>query len=65
MCGPDSRPSRSSASTNDPYVELNRAGYLSFVWGASTHVVENGGHLNTASGHGPWPDGEVLLRTLL
>ena len=48
-----------------PALETNFAGYFAFAWGASHHVVENGGHINTASGHGLWPDGEVLLRTLL
>ena len=63
--GPLCFPARLVASTNDPYVELNRAGEMAFAWGARTHVVENGGHLNTASGHGPWPEGEALLSALL
>jgi predicted alpha/beta hydrolase family esterase len=53
------------ASTNDPYMDRERAGTLARAWGARLNEVENAGHLNAASGHGPWPAGEALLTSLL
>lgn len=48
------------ASSDDPYCSAERARVLADAWGAT--FVDGGalGHINTASGHGPWPDG--LLR---
>jgi hypothetical protein len=45
------------ASTNDPYCTIERARALAGAWGAT--LVEAGalGHINPASGHGPWPEG--------
>lgn len=53
-------PSLLIASSDDPYCTLERARTLAGNWGST--FVEAGalGHINTASGHGPWPDG--LLR---
>lgn len=50
-------PSTLIASANDPYCTIERARDLALAWGAL--IVESGelGHINTASGHGPWPDG--------
>jgi predicted alpha/beta hydrolase family esterase len=50
-------PSVVVASANDPYCTLERARGLAGFWGSA--VIESGevGHLNVASGHGPWPDG--------
>jgi uncharacterized protein len=50
-------PSALVASSNDPYCSLARAHALGTAWGSL--VIESGdvGHINTASGHGPWPDG--------
>lgn len=47
-------------SQNDPYCAFERARALATDWGAS--FVDGGasGHINVASGHGPWPEG--LLR---
>ena len=53
------------ASTNDPYLERERARVLAQAWGADLLVIENGEHLNAASGYGAWPAGEALLRSLL
>ena len=53
------------ASTNDPYLDFGRAGELAEAWGARFHVVEEGGHLNPASGYGSWSAGEALLAALL
>jgi uncharacterized protein len=53
------------ASTDDPYLELVRAHSIAASWGATLAIVEDGGHLNVESGHGPWLDGEILLGELL
>lgn len=58
-------PSIMIASTNDPYCALDRAQTLASGWGAT--FVEGGdmGHINTASGHGPWPDGVLRFGAFL
>lgn len=50
-------PSALVASANDPYCSLGRAQGFAAAWGS--HLMEAGevGHINAASGHGPWPDG--------
>ena len=52
------------ASTNDPYVELARAREYASFWGSALVVLENAGHINVASGFGPWPEGFELLARL-
>jgi predicted alpha/beta hydrolase family esterase len=52
------------ASRNDPYVTFDRAATLATAWGARLHDAGMIGHINTASGHGPWPDGWMLLEQL-
>ena len=52
------------ASTNDPYVSLDRAREYADAWGAALVVLEGAGHINVASGHGPWPEGYELLTRL-
>ncbi len=58
-------PSILAASRDDAYLAYARAEQLAGAWGAQLHDCGVAGHLNTASGHGPWPDGERLLATLL
>jgi predicted alpha/beta hydrolase family esterase len=48
------------ASSNDPYCTPDEARELAAAWGAEFVDAGESGHLNTDSGHGPWPDG--LLR---
>ena len=61
-------PSVVVASTNDPYCTHERARAFAAAWGS--HLVEAGdvGHINAASGHGPWPEGLMqfgwFMRTL-
>jgi predicted alpha/beta hydrolase family esterase len=52
------------ASRNDPHMVQNRAMHLAQAWKA--HFVDAGasGHLNSASGHGRWPQGRLLLQSL-
>jgi predicted alpha/beta hydrolase family esterase len=53
------------ASRNDPYVAFERAAGFAQSWGARFVDAGTAGHINTASGHGPWPEGRRLLRELL
>jgi predicted alpha/beta hydrolase family esterase len=52
------------ASTNDPFATMERAKFFAASWGSRLMKIENAGHINTASGHGPWPEGEGWLEEL-
>jgi hypothetical protein len=54
-----------AASSSDPYCDLGCARALAEGWGARLVELGDVGHVNTASGHGPWPRGERLLEELL
>lgn len=58
-------PSVVVASSNDPYCSLERARVIAKGWGST--IVESGevGHINVASGHGPWPDGLLAFGIFL
>jgi predicted alpha/beta hydrolase family esterase len=58
-------PSIIVASTDDPYISVDRARELSEVWGSRLVLIGPAGHINGASGHGPWAEGEALLMELL
>ena len=45
------------ASATDPYCSLDRAKHFAESWGSKLMEAGDVGHINTASGHGPWPDG--------
>ena len=49
------------ASDDDPYCSVDRARDYARAWAADLVVVPRAGHINTASGHGPWPEGRRLL----
>ncbi|MGW5473537.1 RBBP9/YdeN family alpha/beta hydrolase [Streptomyces chartreusis] len=53
-----------AASSDDPLGDPDRVRALALAWGS--RIVELGavGHLNPASGYGPWPRAEELLREL-
>lgn len=53
------------ASRNDPYCSVERSCSFAVCWGADFIDAGDLGHINTASGHGPWPDGERLVLDLL
>jgi hypothetical protein len=53
-----------AASATDPYCPLERARRLADAWGARFVELGDAGHVNTASGHGPWPEGLELLREI-
>jgi predicted alpha/beta hydrolase family esterase len=52
------------ASTNDPFATLERAKLFAASWGSELIILESAGHINAASGYGPWPEGERLLERL-
>ena len=53
------------ASRDDPYVAFERAAAFAADWGAELVDAGAAGHINTASGHGPWPEGRHVLERLL
>ncbi|MBK8794814.1 MAG: serine hydrolase family protein [Holophaga sp.] len=57
--------SRVVASSDDPYVSIDRARAFAEAWNAMFTNVGPRGHINTASGFGEWPRGEVLLQELI
>jgi hypothetical protein len=57
-------PSVVIASTDDPYVTLHRAEAFAAAWGSELINIGRAGHINAASGHGPWPQGEAWLEKL-
>jgi uncharacterized protein len=50
------------ASEDDPYLPIDLAACVAVAWGSQFVDVGRQGHINLASGHGPWPVGEGLLR---
>ena len=61
---PDDRlpfPALMIASSDDPYGTVAGARRRAQLWGAEFLDIGAAGHINTASGHGPWPEGRALL----
>ena len=57
-------PSIVVASTSDPWLRFVRAAYWANRWGSCLLNLGDVGHINPASGFGPWPAGMELLREL-
>lgn len=57
-------PSLVAASENDPLCAYDRAAGLARAWGAELVNIGRVGHLNPASGFGPWPEAEGLIGRL-
>jgi hypothetical protein len=53
-----------AASSNDAFLSPECARDLAANWGARLVDLGPCGHVNPASGHGPWPRGEALLAEL-
>ncbi|HEX8418010.1 MAG TPA: alpha/beta hydrolase [Methylobacterium sp.] len=53
------------ASRNDPYCAYERAEDFAQAWGAALVDAGESGHINVASGHGPWPEGLMRLAGFL
>ena len=49
------------ASRSDPCMRFARARRFAAAWGADLVDYGDAGHINTAAGFGPWPDGPRLL----
>ena len=58
-------PSLLVASTNDPLVSPRRAADMATGWGSELHFAGEAGHINVASGHGPWPEGLLMFTRLM
>jgi len=58
-------PSVIIASSTDPYCALERARALASAWGSTLVEAGNAGHINSASGHGPWPEGVLRFGAFL
>lgn len=52
------------ASSDDRYIALSEARRYAEAWGSRFVALENAGHINVASGYGPWPAGYALLTSL-
>jgi len=53
------------ASRDDPYCPFDEAGDMALSWGCQLVDAGNVGHLNTDSGHGPWPEGALRFGAFL
>jgi|SRR5579859_772581 len=49
---------------DDPYADFKTAENLAKSWGSELVNIGKGGHINVASGFGPWPRGKELLQKL-
>lgn len=58
-------PSRLIASATDPFCTIGRAQEFAAAWGSDVSIIANAGHINTDSGHGPWPDGLLTFGLFL
>jgi hypothetical protein len=58
-------PSRLIGSSNDPHCSIARAQAFAAAWGSDLSIIANAGHINTASGHGPWPEGLLTFGLFL
>ncbi len=50
-------PSVLIASRTDPYCDYAKAEDIAYAWGSAIVDAGDSGHLNSESGHGPWPEG--------
>ena len=54
-------PAQVVTSRSDPWFSASGAQQLAEHWGASVFDAGQAGHINPASGHGPWPLGAQLV----
>lgn len=57
-------PSIVAASHDDPLADFRRAATLAQDWGGELVDLGKVGHLNPASGYGPWPAAHTLIKRL-
>lgn len=53
------------ASRNDPYSSFEKAEEVANAWGSLLIDAGESGHINAASGHGPWPEGSMVFAQFL
>jgi uncharacterized protein len=58
-------PSVLVASSNDPFASMEEAADISAAWGSKLIEAGEQGHIDTASGHGPWPEGMMSFAGFL
>ncbi len=58
-------PSALVASSNDPYASLEHSADIALAWGSKLIEAGEQGHINIASGHGPWPEGMMSFAGFL
>ncbi|WP_455482582.1 RBBP9/YdeN family alpha/beta hydrolase [Bartonella sp. B35(2025)] len=58
-------PSVVIASRNDKFCQFQVAENLAYDWGALFIDAGQSGHINVESGHGPWPEGLMVLSHFL
>ena len=58
-------PSTIVASSNDPFGSLENTADMALAWGSKLIEAGEQGHINTASGHGPWPEGMMAFAGFL
>ncbi len=58
-------PSVLIASRDDPYSSYRETEDLADAWGAALADAGFSGHINVASGHGPWPEGLMVFAGFL
>jgi uncharacterized protein len=58
-------PSMLVVSTTDPMCSVERAVDMATCWGSELHLAVNSGHIDVASGHGPWPEGLLIFTRLM
>ncbi len=58
-------PSLLAASRTDPYCTYDYAEKHAGLWGAAFVDAGEAGHINTESGHGPWPEGLMCFAGFL
>lgn len=58
-------PALVAASTDDPFVAVERARHFAAAWGADYCELPELGHINSATRLGLWPQGLLLLGQLL
>lgn len=58
-------PSVVVASRDDPFSTYREAEDMAYAWGAAIADAGFSGHINVASGHGPWPEGLIRFAGFL
>lgn len=53
------------ASRNDPWMSFARSAHLAKTWGSELVDLGEAGHINVASGFGPWAGGKALRDDLM